>query len=190
MLRASSCWLRLAPNCRQAQENVRGSRGLQPVGTMPRSAASASGRVDGIPAALPSEVIPGYYQIVQTDGYVLIFTEWMHDARVIPHERHAWTTHDPEVAWRFDRTARRRHAGRGLPSTSATTATHSIPASGCTVVERFVACRCHDAAISRHRGRSRHVGDRMDRRVAVHRTDARMVRRRLSRGQLRDRKRF
>ena len=35
------------------------------------------------PPLLPSEVIPGYYQIVQTDGYVLIFTEWMHDARVI-----------------------------------------------------------------------------------------------------------
>jgi len=32
---------------------------------------------------IPSEVIPGYYQIVQTDAYVLIFTEWIHDARII-----------------------------------------------------------------------------------------------------------
>jgi hypothetical protein len=35
------------------------------------------------PPLLPSEVIPGYYQIVQTDRYVLIFTEWIHDARIV-----------------------------------------------------------------------------------------------------------
>jgi len=35
------------------------------------------------PPMIPSEVIPGYYQIVQTDAYVLIFTEWIHDARII-----------------------------------------------------------------------------------------------------------
>jgi hypothetical protein len=35
------------------------------------------------PPLLPSEVIPGYYQIVQTDASVLIYTEWMHDARVV-----------------------------------------------------------------------------------------------------------
>jgi hypothetical protein len=35
------------------------------------------------PPLLPSELVPGYYQIVQTDAYVLIYTEWIHDARVI-----------------------------------------------------------------------------------------------------------
>jgi hypothetical protein len=32
---------------------------------------------------VPSEVLPAYYLIVQTDSYVMIFTEWVHDARVI-----------------------------------------------------------------------------------------------------------
>ena len=35
------------------------------------------------PPLVPSPVIPAFYRIVQTDSYVLIFTEWMHDARVI-----------------------------------------------------------------------------------------------------------
>ena len=35
------------------------------------------------PPLVPSAVIPPYYQIVQTDAYLMIFTEWMHDARVI-----------------------------------------------------------------------------------------------------------
>jgi len=35
------------------------------------------------PPLIPSVVIPAYYQIVQTDAYVLIFAEWVHDARVI-----------------------------------------------------------------------------------------------------------
>ena len=35
------------------------------------------------PPLVPSVVIPAYYQIVQTDAYVLIFAEWVHDARVI-----------------------------------------------------------------------------------------------------------
>jgi hypothetical protein len=35
------------------------------------------------PPMLPSPVIPAYYKIVQTDAYVLMFTEWMHDARIV-----------------------------------------------------------------------------------------------------------
>ena len=35
------------------------------------------------PPLVPSPVIPAFYHIVQTDAYVLIFTEWVHDARVI-----------------------------------------------------------------------------------------------------------
>jgi hypothetical protein len=55
----------------QAQKNVRGSRDFQPVGTMP-ARQLRPGRVDGIPAAAPERSHTGYYQIVQTDGYVLI----------------------------------------------------------------------------------------------------------------------
>ena len=35
------------------------------------------------PPLLPSEVIPGFYQIVQTDRSVVIFSEWIHDARIV-----------------------------------------------------------------------------------------------------------
>jgi hypothetical protein len=35
------------------------------------------------PPMVPNEVIPAYYRIVQTDAYVLIYTEWMHDARIV-----------------------------------------------------------------------------------------------------------
>src|SRR4051794_28476264 len=35
------------------------------------------------PPMVPSPVFPGVYQIVQTDAYVLIAAEWVHDARVI-----------------------------------------------------------------------------------------------------------
>ncbi|HZT78136.1 MAG TPA: hypothetical protein VFA27_15890 [Vicinamibacterales bacterium] len=35
------------------------------------------------PPMIPSEVIPALYQIVQTDTAVMIFTEWVHDARVV-----------------------------------------------------------------------------------------------------------
>ena len=32
---------------------------------------------------MPSAAIPSFYRIVQTDRHVLIFTEWVHDARII-----------------------------------------------------------------------------------------------------------
>ena len=35
------------------------------------------------PPMVPSDVIPSYFQIVQTDTYVMIFSEWVHDARII-----------------------------------------------------------------------------------------------------------
>jgi len=35
------------------------------------------------PPMVPSEVIPAYYQIVQTPGYVTIAAEWMHDVRIV-----------------------------------------------------------------------------------------------------------
>ncbi len=43
----------------------------------------ASGGSAASPPMLPSQVIPSFYRIVQTDTHVLIFTEWVHDARVI-----------------------------------------------------------------------------------------------------------
>jgi len=42
------------------------------------------------PPIVPSAVIPAFFQIVQTDGYVMIVAEWMHDARIIRmNSRHA-----------------------------------------------------------------------------------------------------
>ena len=35
------------------------------------------------PPLVPSEVLPGLYRIVQTDDHVMIFTEWVHDARIV-----------------------------------------------------------------------------------------------------------
>jgi hypothetical protein len=35
------------------------------------------------PPMIQSSVIPGYYRLVQTDDYVLIYSEWIHDARVV-----------------------------------------------------------------------------------------------------------
>jgi hypothetical protein len=35
------------------------------------------------PPMVPSEVIPSFYQIVQTDTDVMILSEWIHDARIV-----------------------------------------------------------------------------------------------------------
>jgi hypothetical protein len=35
------------------------------------------------PPMMPSQVVASYFQIVQTDAYVMIFSEWIHDVRVI-----------------------------------------------------------------------------------------------------------
>jgi hypothetical protein len=35
------------------------------------------------PPMVPSPVIPSYFQIAQTDGYVTIVSEWIHDARIV-----------------------------------------------------------------------------------------------------------
>src|SRR5262249_55741230 len=43
----------------------------------------ASGGSLASPPMVPSAAIPSFYRIVQTDTHVLIFTEWVHDARVI-----------------------------------------------------------------------------------------------------------
>jgi hypothetical protein len=44
---------------------------------------SSSGGSLASPPMVPSQVIPSFYRIVQSDTHVLIFTEWVHDARLI-----------------------------------------------------------------------------------------------------------
>src|SRR5262245_45191013 len=43
----------------------------------------ASGGSLASPPMIPSEIIPSLYRIVQNDTHVLIFTEWVHDARIV-----------------------------------------------------------------------------------------------------------
>jgi len=43
----------------------------------------ASGGSLASPPMVPSAAIPSFYRIVQTDTHVLIFTEWVHDARIV-----------------------------------------------------------------------------------------------------------
>jgi hypothetical protein len=43
----------------------------------------ASGGSLASPPMVPSQAIPSFYRIVQNDTHVLIFTEWVHDARII-----------------------------------------------------------------------------------------------------------
>jgi hypothetical protein len=43
----------------------------------------ASGGSLASPPMVPSAAIPSFYQIVQTGTHVLIFTEWVHDARIV-----------------------------------------------------------------------------------------------------------
>jgi hypothetical protein len=43
----------------------------------------ASGGSLASPPMVPSAAIPSFYRIVQTGTHVLIFTEWVHDARVV-----------------------------------------------------------------------------------------------------------
>ena len=43
----------------------------------------ASGGSLASPPMVPSAAIPSFYRIVQTDTHVLIFTEWIHDARIV-----------------------------------------------------------------------------------------------------------
>jgi hypothetical protein len=43
----------------------------------------ASGGSLASPPMVPSEAIPSFYQIVQTGTHVLIFSEWVHDGRIV-----------------------------------------------------------------------------------------------------------
>src|SRR5262245_11508881 len=43
----------------------------------------ASGGSLASPPMVPAQAIPSFYRIVQTAAHVLIFTEWVHDARIV-----------------------------------------------------------------------------------------------------------
>jgi len=43
----------------------------------------ASGGSLASPPMIPSDILPSLYKIVQNDTHVLIFTEWVHDARIV-----------------------------------------------------------------------------------------------------------
>lgn len=44
---------------------------------------NASGGSLASPPMIPSEVLPSLYRIVQSDTHVMIFSEWVHDARIV-----------------------------------------------------------------------------------------------------------
>lgn len=88
------------------------------------------------PPLLPSEVISGYYQIVQTDASVLIYTEWMHDARVV---RMSSTHLAPAIRkWLGDSIGRYEGATLVVDTTNFRRETHILDSSErLHVVERF-----------------------------------------------------
>jgi hypothetical protein len=88
------------------------------------------------PPMLPSEVIPGYYRIVQTDRYVLVFTEWIHDARIIRMN----ATHVPAAirSWLGDSIGRYEGGTLVVDTTNFRRDTHNLDSSErLHVVERF-----------------------------------------------------
>src|SRR4051812_11569338 len=88
------------------------------------------------PPLIPSEVIPGYYQIVQTDAYVLIYTEWMHDARIIRlHGSHLPATMG---RWLGDSIGRYESASLVVDTTNFRRESHNLDSGErLHVVERF-----------------------------------------------------
>ncbi len=88
------------------------------------------------PPLVPSEVIPSFYQIVQSDASVVIFTEWVHDARVVrmdaPHL-------PPSVRkWLGDSVGRYEGATLVVDTTNFRRETHNLDSSErLHVVERF-----------------------------------------------------
>jgi hypothetical protein len=88
------------------------------------------------PPLVPSVVIPAYYQIVQTDAYVLIFAEWVHDARVIRMNG----THVPPTIrkWLGDSIGHWEGSTLVVDTTNFRADTHNLDSGeGLHVVERF-----------------------------------------------------
>ncbi len=99
------------------------------------------------PPLLPSEVIPSYYRIVQTDAAVLIFTEWIHDARVVRMN----ASHLPATMqrWLGDSVGRYEDGSLVVDTTDFRPDTHILDSGErLHVVERFTPV---DAATLRYR---------------------------------------
>jgi hypothetical protein len=88
------------------------------------------------PPMVPSEVIPAFFRIVQTDAYVLIFSEWIHDARIVRLNG----THAPPTIrrWLGDSIGRYEGAALVVDTTNFRRDTHNLNSGErLHVVERF-----------------------------------------------------
>ena len=96
----------------------------------------ASGGSLASPPMVPSEIIPSLYQIVQTDTHVLIFTEWVHDARIVRLNG----THVPPTirSWLGDSIGRYEGETLVVDTTNFRRDTHNLDSGErLHVVERF-----------------------------------------------------
>lgn len=88
------------------------------------------------PPMLPSPVIPTFYEIIQNDAYVMIFTEWIHDARII----RMTGAHLPSTirTWLGDSIGRYEGPTLVVDTTNFRADTHNLNSSArLHVVERF-----------------------------------------------------
>ena len=88
------------------------------------------------PPMTPSEVIPWFYSIVQTESTVLIFAEWIHDARIV---RMNGTHRPPSLrSWLGDSIGRYEGDALVVDTTNFRPETHQLDSSErMHVVERF-----------------------------------------------------
>jgi hypothetical protein len=97
----------------------------------------ASGGSLASPPMVPSAAIPSFYRIVQTDTHVLIFTEWVHDARIVRLNG----THLPSTmrSWLGDSIGRYEGQTLVVDTTNFRRDTHNLDSSErLHVVERFM----------------------------------------------------
>ena len=130
--------------CYRQRGNV-SRRGRSACTTVPKSSAWASAALRGnfglggssaTPPMVPSEVLPAFYQIVQTDDYVTIFTEWVHDTRIVRMNG----THRPPAmrSWLGDSIGRWEGNTLVVDTTNFRRDTHNLESGErLHVVERF-----------------------------------------------------
>jgi len=96
----------------------------------------ASGGSLASPPMVPSAAIPSFYQIVQTGTHVLIFSEWVHDARIIRLN----STHRPPAirSWLGDSIGHYEGQTLVVDTTNFRRETHNLDSGErLHVVERF-----------------------------------------------------
>jgi len=96
----------------------------------------ASGGSLASPPMIPSEAIPSFYRIVQTGTRVLIFTEWVHDARIVRLNG----THFPSTirSWLGDSIGHYEEQALVVDTTNFRRDTHNLDSGErLHVVERF-----------------------------------------------------